>query len=463
MRSGRRDGLFGTLRFRLTFWNSVVIVLLFGLASLGVRQGLSFTLMRELDRLLDEDALEVSLAVQKFAPDWETVGGMLDRRTQSHQDRGWFGQVLGPDGAVRAASPSVPADGLPPPRRESVTESVGAYRIADRPLDLPTTPGLVIRVGSNLDYVYDDVVRLTQMLLAAGAVVLVVAPVSGYWLAGRATRPLQAIISATARLRPNRLAERLPLRGTGDELDQLSATINASLDRIAEHIGRQREFTAHAAHELRSPLTALRTAIEVALRHDRPAEEYRELLADLAEQSEGLSALINRLLLLAEGDAGSLKPGPEVVSLGRLADKAVEMFRGVAEQRGVRLTAALHAPAGVRGDAHHLRQVLHNLLDNALKFTPAGGAVELEVTAEPGTAVLRVRDTGPGIPPEDLPHVFDRFFRGDRSRSRDGPAGGTGLGLSICRSIVQAYGGRIDLASQPGKGTTATVTLPLAG
>jgi heavy metal sensor kinase len=338
--------------------------------------------------------------------------------------------------------------------------------VVQRTVRLPRAGGreFVLRVGCSMAEIDEDVLRLTEMILVAAAVIIVVAPLSGYFLAGRATRPLDAILRTTARLRPDRLVERLPLHGTGDELDRLSATINGLLDRLADHLARQRDFVANAAHELRSPLAAMRTSLEVALEHDRSPEEYRELLADVVEECAGLGQLVNQLLLLAEGDAGLLRANGGSARLDKLAARSVEMFQGIAEQRGVELRADELAPAAVQGDEPHLRQVVHNLIDNALKFTPPGGRVRVAVTARPGAgqAVLCVSDSGVGIPPEDLPHVFERFYRADKARSREQPTGGTGLGLSICHAIVTAYGGHLGVESKPAHGTTVTAALPLA-
>ncbi len=343
----------------------------------------------------------------------------------------------------------------------------GSFRLLQQripPGKAPTKPPeMVMRVGTSRDSVDEDVWRMTKMILMAFAFIVVVAPLSGYWLAGRATSPLATILQTTARLHPDDLSERLPLRGSGDELDQLSATMNGMLDRLAAHLEQQRAFVANAAHELRSPLAAMRTAVEVSLERERTDQEYRDLLADLVEQCTALASLINHLLLLAEGDAGLLHADTEV-RLDQLATSAVDMFHGIAEQRGLELRTKVAGPVSVRANNVHLREVVLNLIDNALKFTPPNGDVTVEVSAPPrsGRAELRVRDTGIGISAADLPKVFERFYRADKSRQREQPTGGNGLGLSICQAIVRAYGGDIAIASTVGKGTTVTVSLPAA-
>jgi signal transduction histidine kinase len=296
--------------------------------------------------------------------------------------------------------------------------------------------------------------------MVAGLVVLVVAPLSGYWLAGWVTRPLHTILHTTARLRPGALRERVPLRGYGDEMDELSATLNSLLDRLETHLDQQRSFVANAAHELRSPLAALRTLAEVALSHEHSPAEYQDRLADILESCAALSVLVNQLLLLAEGEA-SLVGAVGPVRLDLLAARAVDMFAGTAEAREVSLRIERSLPALARGNETHLRQIVYNLLDNAIKFTPAGGSVEVEVYPEEEgrSVILRVIDSGSGISPADLPHVFERFYRADKSRARE-QRGGYGLGLSICQAIVAAHGGEIRLTSRLGQGTTVMVRLP---
>jgi heavy metal sensor kinase len=462
MRFGLLKHLPQTLRFQLTFWNTLGILVLVGAALWGVRQGLRWTLLNELDHLLAEDVRQVELTIDAFGADWHKLADELGPKVESNSDRGWFVRVFSKDDDLLWSSDNAPE--IKMSAAQVVSEGAYSrenYRLFQRRIPAGVrSPPLVVRVGVRRDPIDEDILRLTEMMLTAYAFILCVAPMSGYWLAGRATRPLATILHTTERLHPDNLNERLPLRGSGDELDQLSITLNGMLDRLADHLEQQRLFVANAAHELRSPLTAMRTAVEVALEHDRSTAEYRELLTDTIEECIGLSNLINHLLLLAEGDAGLLHADGEV-SLDDLVLRAVDMFQGIAEQRGISLHAEELDNARVSGNRVHLREVIHNLLDNALKFTPAGGSVFVEVkrSIDGREVLLRVCDTGTGIPAEDLPKVFERFYRGDKSRKRDRPIGGNGLGLSICQSIVRAYGGQITVASTLGKGTTVTVSL----
>jgi heavy metal sensor kinase len=452
-----------TLRFQLTFWNTIAILVLVGAALWGVREGLRWTLLNELDARLAEDVREVELTIDAFGADWDKVAAELGPKVESNSDRGWFVRIFAANGDLLWTSNNAPELSVPVAGMiRANAYSRENFRLLQQPISASKrSPPLIVRVGVRRDLIDDDIWRLTEMMLTAFALILIAAPLSGHWLAGRATRPLATILQTTARLHPDNLSERLPLRGSGDELDQLSATMNGMLDGLAAHLEQQRSFVANAAHELRSPLTAMRTAVEVALARDRSAAEYRELLTDTMEECIGLGNLINHLLLLAEGDAGMLHADGEV-RLDELVRRSVDMFQGIAEQRGVILSAEASQAVRVPGNRVHLREVIHNLVDNALKFTPAGGSVNVEVQAASEThqARLRVRDTGAGIPAEDLPMVFERFFRADKSRQRAQPIGGNGLGLSICQAIVRSYGGQITVASTLGKGTTVTVSLP---
>ncbi len=294
-------------------------------------------------------------------------------------------------------------------------------------------------------------------LVAGGAVVfLAIAIVGGLFLSRQALRPVGESIRAAWRLDPEDLSARLPTTGAGDELDQLAAAFNRLLDHLAAYHAQIIRFTADASHELRSPLGAMRAAIEVALQQPRESEEYRRILATLGEQCERLTALINGLLLLARADAGELVIQREPIDLASIAGEVVEMFDPLAEESGVRLSAESAGPVAIAGDPSRIRQLVTNLVDNAIRFTRPGGSVTVRVEGFGHGANLRVTDTGIGIAAEHLPHIFERFHQVDAARS----SGGCGLGLSICRWIVKAHGGTIEARSTPGEGTAFTVVLP---
>lgn len=461
MRFARLKVFVRALRFRLMLWNAGA-VLMTALVTLGlVREGVRYALFREVDQVLSEDLGEISIAVEELGV---TPGGALfdelGRKAHARQD--WFVRLFDEQGQEIWSSLTVP-DPLPEERGTSLAPlTLANTRIAQQVQSSPGEPPLTIRVGVSLDTMNKDLARIDRQVLLAVGMMIVIAPLSGYWLAGRTTRILADIINTTARLRPRQIGERLPLRNTGDELDQLARTINGFLDRIAAYLHQKGSFLANAAHELRNPMAAIRSSIEVALESDRSRSEYEELLHELIEQCSSLEILVNQLLLLAETEADHIEIHGEVIALDQIVTKSVEMFRGAAEFYRLQLEQNEFPQILIEGNAPHLRQVVNNLLDNALKFTPAGGTVrvDLEELSASGQVLLRVSDTGDGIAPENLSQVFDRFYRGDKSRQRDGHHRGTGLGLSICQSIVQAHGGRISVQSTPGEGTDFLVTLP---
>jgi signal transduction histidine kinase len=260
------------------------------------------------------------------------------------------------------------------------------------------------------------------------------------------------------------LDERLPIAGTGDELDQLAHTVNNLLDRIAAYLDNKRDFLANAAHELRTPVAGIRSSVEVALNGSRSIEEYEDLLVVLIEECGALEVLVNQLLLLSETEAELPAEKFDSLNLKGVVAKAVDMFSGAAEAKGIALDSKATGDAVVLGNSQHLRQLLNNLLDNAVKYTPSGGSIEIELTTNgAGSHVkLQVKDSGVGMAPEEQQHIFERFYRAESARSRSQGTGGTGLGLSICQSIVHNHGGSIECRSAPGCGTCFTVTLPQA-
>jgi heavy metal sensor kinase len=458
MRFGRLEPLIKSLRFRVTFWNTVGISALLLVTFVGLREGLRSSLQREMDRLLREDLDEIRLVVRKFDRDIGMIREEVDRKAVSHKARAWFVRIFDEGDATLIASTGAPDLEEVPPRLHGEPFSADGFRVCEGNLERKGK-ALRIRVGCSLAFVSDDVDALTRILLLASLGIVVLAPLTGYWLAGRATRPLALIARTAARARPGHLHERVPCGGSGDELDQLAGTFNGLLDRLAAHLDRQRSFVANAAHELRSPLAALRASAEVALGQDRSPEEYRERLADIVEECDSLGVLVNQLLLLAEGEAGFVRT-PRRFSLDQIAARVVAMFEGVGEMRGISLVADILDPVYLWGSDVHLRQVLSNLVDNALKFTPPGGSVRVRVWLAGDRACVEVRDTGAGMTAEELAHVFERFYRADPARTRD--PGGSGLGLSICQALVLAHDGTIAVESRLGEGTCVRVSFPAA-
>lgn len=459
-----------TLRFRLMLWNAFAVILTGLGILLSVREGVRVTLVRDLDRILEEDIKEISLGFTEEAGiDWDLLTEELDRKARGHEFHGWFIQFYDDAGQTVWSSENTPKlTGLA--QHAGAPLTVGGYRIAVHRLPGADVRARSVCVGAQQALISRDLGRIDRLVFTVFCGVLLAAPLGGYLLAGSATRPLAKMIRTTEGLRPTQLAERLEIRGTGDELDALAVRINSLLDRIGDYLQQKRDFVANAAHELRTPLAAIRTSVEVALGGNRTSEEYQELLAQVIDECTALESLVNQLLLLAETDADRLKAYSDRVALDQVVSGAVEMFRGVAEYRGVTLSVSAFPPTPIAGNRHHLRQVVNNLLDNAIKFTAAqygnagGGEVTVTLLRDDYRHVARlsVRDNGPGIPPEHLPHIFERFYRVDRSRSRDEGASGTGLGLSICQAIVEAHHGQLQVESKPGEGTTFTVTLPLA-
>jgi heavy metal sensor kinase len=336
---------------------------------------------------------------------------------------------------------------------------VGRQRVLEAGVRLGDQDGAVVLLAP-LDEVDRELSRLRAALLLAVPVALAVAGGLAYLLARKALAPVEELRRSTRAITADRLDRRLPVPNPGDEFGGLAQAINDMIGRLGQSFAEIRRFTADASHELRTPLTAIRTEAEVALRGPAVPPEQQQLLGSILEECGRLTRLTEQLLALAREDAGVAPPAREPIDLTEVAAEAVDTLRPLAEAKNVRLDGPRPCRVDVCGDAARLRQVFLNLIDNAIKYTPEGGAVEVRCEGRAGEAVALVRDSGVGIPPEHLPHVFDRFYRVDKARDRG--QGGTGLGLSIAQSVVAGHGGRIELSSDRGRGTTARVTLPLA-
>lgn len=451
-----------TLRFRLAVWNALVVICTALVTLIGVRQGVRWALIHEMEHILGEDVQEITLALD--AAGVQEFPGLIEelkRKAVGHRSHGWFVELRAGDRLAWSSRDSTSPNNQR--SRRPWLSSDHEYRVVQRSVK-PNPNGITeIRVGGTTTLIKEEMRHIDRLVLVAAGVVFVVAPLSGYWLASRAAQTVGSIIWTASRLRPSQLSDRLPIRGTGDELDQLAFTVNGLLDRIAEYLKQKRDFLADAAHELRTPLAAIRSSVEVALNGHRTREEYEDLLVDLIAECNALETLVNQLLLISESESELESLPLERVHLKEVVGNAVDMFQGVAESRDIQLTLRTYAAPVVEGCRRHLRQVANNLIDNAIKYTPPGGKVDVTLTStEHGMAKLIVEDTGIGIAAEDVPRVFDRFFRADKSRTRLKDTLGSGLGLSICRSVVTAHGGHISCSSVRSQGTVFTVYLPTA-
>jgi signal transduction histidine kinase len=317
--------------------------------------------------------------------------------------------------------------------------------------------GTLVQVGKSTEAREELLARFRAALGLVTLLVVVIA-LSGGWLATQsALFPIRRLTLAVQRIiRTGRTDARVPLEGTGDAIDELTSLFNAMLDKIEGLVTAMRNSLDNVSHDLRTPLTHLRGTAEIALAGAPDPERYREALADCVEESDRVLVMLNTLMDISEAESGTMQLQREPVALADVVARALDLYRDVADAKGVALASTASADVVVTGDRTRLEQVAANLIDNAVKYTQAGGRVEAEVRRDGDWAVLLVRDTGPGIPPAEVERIFDRLFRGDTSRTERG----LGLGLSLVKAVVEAHGGTVTVESIPGQGAEFSVRLP---
>ncbi len=319
--------------------------------------------------------------------------------------------------------------------------------------------GTRVLVGRSIEAEWAGLTRLAWQLAATGVAVWALGLAGGWWLSTGALRPIREITSTAERISSVNLTERIKADELDTELAQLSEVLNGMLDRLEEAFRRQTQFTADASHELRTPLAVILSHVELALARPRSPDEYRESLQTCGQAARRLVSLVEDLLMLARVDAGGLELHRQPTDLRKLAEETRAWLAPQAAEREVCLVLEGDS-APVLADPDRLAQVLRNLLENAILYHRPGGQVTIATGREGATALATVSDNGPGIAPEDLARLFDRFYRADRSRTR--VSGGSGLGLAIARGIVEAHGGRLTVRSQPGQGSEFRLELPAA-
>jgi heavy metal sensor kinase len=318
-----------------------------------------------------------------------------------------------------------------------------------------TPPGEILLAGRSIASDLDDLRRTGLTLAGAGGLILLVSLTGGWWLAGRAIHPINDISAAAVKIAAGNLSQRINLADTENELGRLGAVLNSTFDRLSAALEEQKQFTADAAHELRTPVSVVLTQTQTALTRERTAADYRETVESCHRAAQRMRRLIESLLALARLDAGQEPMRRERVNLVTTTLDCARLVQPLADERKVHIYYEV-PPLECVGDAERIGQVITNLLTNAVNYNKANGAVRIGGESKNGSAIITVSDTGPGIPPEDLPHIFKRFYRAEKSRT----AGRTGLGLSISKAIIDAHGGALDVISESGKGTTFIIRLP---
>jgi two-component system, OmpR family, sensor kinase len=416
----------------------------------------------ELSPLIDVDDIaregvphnEHNLGMGPFDPDLDLLIQIRDAAGRTQYSTPAFLSLPAPRNAIMQALHSKSW-------LATITTSNGQHiRLYSQPLSLHQKIIGVVLVGAALSPLENTLQQVIVELLLLAPIVLLLGVVGSFWLAKRAFRPITRLTTIARTIQQGDLHSRVPIPHTNDEVHLLAVTFNEMIDHLEKQLYHQRRFLSDASHELRTPVAALRSMTEVALAQSRSIEEYTLLLQDMNGQMERLGHLITSLLTLARADEGNISFEREIVHLDMLVEAVGTTLVSLATERGIVLDEKIETNVTVMGDEARLMQVVMNLLDNALRYTCKGGNVILSLGKTSTHAILRVQDTGSGIPVKHLPHIFERFYRVDSARSRS--VGGTGLGLSITKWIVSMHGGTITAESQLDKGSQFSVMLPLA-
>lgn len=455
-----------SIRLRLTLWYVLLLAIILAAFSAGIYLTLRHNLYDNLDDSIQNRA-NVLLDIVRYEGNRPTLVGVVSSNDPNQGES--FVRLFDASGELTfdnsAAAGDVPID-----RRavesalvgKTVTRSANSgetFRVRTLPIERDGRISGVLEVGQSQGDVSDTLQALLVIVGIAYPVTLLMASLGGVFLAGRALSPIDGLTRLAGRISAEDLSQRLNMRLPDDEVGRLARTFDEMIARLDAAFRPQRQFTADASHELRTPLTAMKGQIEVALQRQRDPAAYRQVLQVVNEEVDRLIRLVGSLLTLARADAGQIPIAFEAISLPDVVGAAVEQVRPVASERGIELQLVPSTAVTLQADEDLLLQLLLNLLDNAIKYTPAGGQVAVGSNIGAGQVEVWVRDTGIGIASEHLPHLFDRFYRADKARGR--AAGGAGLGLAISQWIAEVHGGSISVESAPGKGSTFTIRLPM--
>lgn len=454
-----------TLALRLTLWYAGVFFASSVLAFVIVYALMVAVVQKRTDEDLRDDIAEFAAFMQSGG--LERVKSEMVLETQGQEASDTFFRLWTPDGGPLATTDLSLWAGLDVPQEALQALGSGAKPVLQT-LTLPErehkvrriagaiAPGVVLEMGQSLEEDEEFLGALLAGFVITLAVVIVLGGPIGWFMARKALRGVQEITRTASEIADGALERRVPVRSGGDELDTLARTFNTMLDRIQALIIGMREVTDNLAHDLRSPLARIRTSAEMTLAGSASKKDWESLAASTTDECDRLLKIINTTLDIAEAESGAAKLKITDIDLVELVHDACELFQTVAEDRRVSLLADLPERCRIRGDRQRLQRVVANLLDNALKYTPAGAQVRVTLTDEGGQVRLAIEDTGVGIATDELSHIFERFYRCDRSRSENG----NGLGLSLALAFARAHGGDITVRSALGEGSTFSILLP---
>lgn len=468
--------MFDSVRFRLTLWYVAVLALVLIAFSIGVYALLARSLRDRLDSALRNEARALAAAHERL----RSEGKSESEAAATAQEERFFPRqataIFDADGQLLAEKPTRSGKHarLPP---LTVLQGDDTYfytvleeeeggndgrRIAVKRVPDASGKSYIFAINQPLDRVAEELESMRHILYIAVPLALAMAGLGGWFLARRSLAPVVAMSEQARRISAENLQERLPLANSRDELGKLASTFNELLTRLETSFNQQRRFMADASHELRTPLSVIRTATDVTLgREHREENEYRDALKIASEQTHRLTRIVEDMFTLARADAGSRTLDESDFYLDELVDETARAAKVLAVSKGINLDLANAPEMPCHGDEGLLRQMLMNLLGNAIKHTPAGGTISMIVERRNGQYQITVADTGSGIPSEAQPHIFERFFRADSARARtEQDGGGAGLGLAIARWIAEVHKGRLELLRSDQTGSTFVASLP---
>ena len=456
-----------TIKFRFTIWYLLVLAVLLTALSAGVYVYLSQSLYRNLDNSLELRSTQLcsfptileSISQGEFQ---EELGEIVilcfyaDNQSVQWSPPGisiplsheFISQAIAGTGLFTAIQ-TAEGEGL---RLLAVPVNLGP------PGPTPSLPPSLLIIARSTKQIDQALAGLVRTLLIAVPLALALAAGGGIFLARRALKPVDEIARTAQEIEESDLSRRINVN-TKDELGRLAATLNEMIGRLEKAFQRQKQFTSDASHELRAPLAVIEAESTLALQKERPSSDYQRSLENISQETRRMSSLIDQLLTLARADAGKEQWNFAEIDLGKLISNLSTDAEILCQEKGLNFQLGQTHDLVVKGDEARLRELFMNVLDNAIRYTPALGTVSLSLRRDGQMAVVAITDTGVGIPAEDIPFIFERFYRVDKSRSR--AEGGSGLGLAICRHIVEAHGGKIEVESQVGVGSTFSVWLPL--